>query len=1049
MAGQHKGVIQRVPVPPTPIAGTFTFPAHRTAPTVPIPVMVQHPHTAPARVEVVIGVSRRFRGTGGTLEESGRTVAIRWFDRARGGTAVLIPAGGLPLTPAQLNSGFHLFAESNVPSDSVGDYVLTLVLAGGPDPLAVPPANVGITAVRLTLDVFPPGPNRGPGVPLPLPEPPPAAPAPGTATDKWFLGRTVNVQDAVLSQARARITVRQVDPSDFAGNLSIRQRTLAGTTLGRDSARAGLMDDDNAPPLPGLPPPLNVTHPNPFVFPVPSILGRDFFVEGRGLSGARRDIAFQLGLEGGEPDGDRIAFTVGVGCSIAIGNALRAVLVKKAPANPARQAITLRTAVAFTGTGSFDVTAGNVPTRVQFFAAAGGVALPLPIVAPGAQLSSPAGFRLFVEGVAPSGGVDQIELSLTLAGGANPAGLPASAKMTAVEVTLDVCASRPQAGGLPPVMSLADKTATGRFVQVATQSLGHERAKLIARAPSPNLACEMVLNALGVGPLVRLFNQEVPADGQVQVPLPDRFLSGLAVGGGVETFAEGTGPSAALRDTGFQLGIVGVDPDGDRVPMTSLEFAATDDDTAAAVALRAVRFGLWDQGYNAAGDVLANFIDNDRRRFHLQVRGGLTAATLQATWRTLRADRVTADDAPASESLTLSRTANGRLVSRGLMLVGDDTDAAQTTPSGLVPPLGIEPRARGLSDHRLRKSRIDGFVQATIQPAAGQFHRLLLPVFDRAVPFDTTSATAVAAGVAVVTPAAMQGTATTGARWRIEVGSELTIDIGANEERVTVTAVAAATFTAAFARAHGGAPYRVAGTTDERRRLRVRVVRYLNAADPTYVPPLVGDIDAQFDHANLRWLQAGLQIDRSPTENRQIPAAALDAGKFPANPVNSPQELAAYSDLIGGSPDGGVTVVFVDMSGANAITSIQNVPNIATQAGPVPFGDRMFIFIAGRLDPLDETLAHEFSHALYNRSDAAQLNRFFTLNTNAPTGFGIPLPDVRIYRRMHTQHGNPNLDPNNDCSFNWFRRPRVTKNPAAAGLAAPTNTTGSNATEDF
>ena len=51
--------------------------------------------------------------------------------------------------------------------------------------------------------------------------------------------------------------------------------------------------------------------------------------------------------------------------------------------------------------------------------------------------------------------------------------------------------------------------------------------------------------------------------------------------------------------------------------------------------------------------------------------------------------------------------------------------------------------------------------------------------------------------------------------------------------------------------------------------------------------------------------------------------------------------------------------------------------------------------------------------------------------------------------RMHTQHGNPNLDPNNDCSFNWFRRPRVTKNPAAVGLAAPTNTTGSNATEDF
>src|SRR6266545_5985720 len=328
------GVIQRVPVAPSPIAGTFTFPANRAAPTVPIPVMVRHLHTAPARVEVVVGVSRRFRGTGGTLDESGKTAAIRWFDRATGGTAIVLPPAGLQLTAAQLNRGFHLFAESNVPSDSVGDYVLTLTLAGGPDPLATPPASVGITAVRLTIDVFPPGPAFGTGVPAPMPEPPATAPPAGTATDKWFLGRTVNVQDAALAQARARIRVRQVEPSSFAGRLSIRQRALSGTTLGRDIARAALLDDDLEPP-PGLPPPAvpAPANPNPFAFPPPSNLGRDFFVEGRALSAARRDVAFQLGLEGGEPDGHRVAFTIGVGCSIAIDNALRAVLVKKAPAN--------------------------------------------------------------------------------------------------------------------------------------------------------------------------------------------------------------------------------------------------------------------------------------------------------------------------------------------------------------------------------------------------------------------------------------------------------------------------------------------------------------------------------------------------------------------------------------------------------------------------------------------------------------------------------------------------------------------------------------------
>ncbi|HXU33440.1 MAG TPA: hypothetical protein VN851_22965, partial [Thermoanaerobaculia bacterium] len=235
MGEKQKGVVQRVPALPSPIAGTFTFPGNRAAPDVPLPVMVRRPHTNPARVEVKIGVSRRFRGTGGTLEESGHTVAFRWFEKAVGGPAVVIPPAGLPLTAAQLNRGFHLFAESNVPSDSVGDYVLTLALAGGPDPLATPPASVALTAVRLTLDVFPPGPTVGPGAPGPMPEPPAVAPPAGTATDKWFLGRTVNVQDAPLSEARAHLHVAQVEPSGFTGNLSLRQKSLSGVTLGKDT----------------------------------------------------------------------------------------------------------------------------------------------------------------------------------------------------------------------------------------------------------------------------------------------------------------------------------------------------------------------------------------------------------------------------------------------------------------------------------------------------------------------------------------------------------------------------------------------------------------------------------------------------------------------------------------------------------------------------------------------------------------------------------------------------------------------------------------------
>lgn len=571
MSDPQKGVIQRVPVPPSPIAGTFTFPANRTAPTVPVPVMVKRPHTAPARVEVVVGVSRRFRGTGGTLDESGKTAAVRWFDRAVGGTAIVLPAGGLALTAAQLNRGFHMFAESNVPSDSVGDYVLTLTLAGGPDPLATPPANVGITAVRLTLDVFPPGPAFGTGVPAPMPEPPATAPAAGTATDKWFLGRTVNVQDAALAQARARIRVRQVEPSGFTGNLSLRQRSLAGTTLGRDSARAALLDDDNAPPLPGLPPPSNVAHPNPLAFAAPPIPGRDFFVEGRALSAARRDVAFQLGFEGGEPDGDRVAFTIGVGCSIEIGNTLRAVLVKKAPANPARQVVTLRTNVAFARSGSFDVTAGNAPAKIQFFAAAnGGAALALPVTAPGARLSSAAGFQLFAEGIAPSGSVDELALSLTLTDGAPPAGAPATARMTSVELTLDICAPRitPRTDPLP--LAAAIKNRPGRTVQIREADSSHQRAMLLVREPRPNLITDLVIEAVGQGGPSRLamFFDEDPATGQPPLTSPRDLSFVLLDPAGLKVFIEGTSVSTGVRDTSIRLGIPGLDPEGDRIDTT-------------------------------------------------------------------------------------------------------------------------------------------------------------------------------------------------------------------------------------------------------------------------------------------------------------------------------------------------------------------------------------------------------------------------------------------------------------------------------------------------
>ncbi len=63
-----------------------------------------------------------------------------------------------------------------------------------------------------------------------------------------------------------------------------------------------------------------------------------------------------------------------------------------------------------------------------------------------------------------------------------------------------------------------------------------------------------------------------------------------------------------------------------------------------------------------------------------------------------------------------------------------------------------------------------------------------------AYPINTSVAAAIAAGAQTVTPLSMTG---------INVGSQLTIDTGANQEVVNVTAVTATTFTATFAKPHG------------------------------------------------------------------------------------------------------------------------------------------------------------------------------------------------------------------------------------------------------
>lgn len=736
------------------------------------------------------------------------------------------------------------------------------------------------------------------------------------------------------------------------------------------------------------------------------------------------------------------------------------VVVKKSYTNPARQLVTLRTDGPFVGTGTFE----RSSDAVRFFdAAVAGNEITFndtDNVFTGAQLT--AGVQLFAEGATASASLDDVQLTLALTSTGLLIGPPATATMTSVELTLDIAISRVTPGVDPVPLSTNDKINPGRAVQVQDPSFSHERAMLIIHPPNPT-AFVGTLTLIPMDARVQVFEVEIPANGQSPLNNPHTIATADVPPGGLQLFAEGVNFSAAPRDTGFKLGIQGLENEGDRIAMTAVQVTVAALDVVNAPALSFVRFGLWDNGYDATGEIkndtaeANNFIGLDKRKFHFRVRDAAAAGSLSVNWKTLKNDRVTDDDAPASQLLTLPETAAGSevFVSRAVMLVTDETDLNFATNSGLVAPFDTGDRNPGQSNHRTRRAAIDGFLRIEYVPQAGVKLVLTLPVFDRAVPFDTTSATNVAIGPQVVTPAAMSGRATTGARWAIKAGSQLTIDTGANLEEVLVTAVTPTTFTADFTRAHDGtaAPFKIAGHADERRRVTLRVVRYNNPADPTYLSATDQNISDQFEHANRRWNQAGLQVDRLATDDRQIPAGALSGnGRFPFAHPDGAQEQAVLADLLPITPDNTLTVVFVHVDPADGFNAYAAI--LPTSPVPLPVGgtatmdDRYFIFVNSRLNADFETLAHELHHVLFNRFDGDPTVRFFTFNTNAPSA---PLPDVRKYRRIQTLHfGDVDNDPNNDNTFNWHRRERTARFPVSGDVnPAATNTTGNLFTTDF
>jgi len=227
---------------------------------------------------------------------------------------------------------------------------------------------------------------------------------------------------------------------------------------------------------------------------------------------------------------------------------------------------------------------------------------------------------------------------------------------------------------------------------------------------------------------------------------------------------------------------------------------------------------------------------------------------------------------------------------------------------------------------------------------------------------------------------------------------------------------------------------------DERRRLPARVINYGSAATAAYM-------DGQFNEANRIWNAVGLQIDPGAPTNRAVPAAATNAAGQYSGSLDNPQEVAALADLVPITPDDTLTVVFVNMTGSNAYTTVARRVNSA-------LGSRFFVFINLGLPLSGTTLGHELHHLIFNRFDTPVADQFISFNTTPTASIGttrgIAIPDVRIRRRIQQQNNpTPNQDFCADNITNWYRRTRLTRDPPLASLAAADDTTGNTLVRPF
>ena len=248
-----------------------------------------------------------------------------------------------------------------------------------------------------------------------------------------------------------------------------------------------------------------------------------------------------------------------------IGIVVPVVLVKKPyTSKPKRQLVQLSTDSAFDGTGTFTITSGA--DKISFFnAAKGGSEINSGHVFAGSSLTRTV--SLYAQGVKPSAAENDVILQLSLTPGSKPVVGPVTDKLTSVEVTLDICQSRTTPGVDPAVV--ADKIGVGRHLRVQKGNTAHRGMLIVRKAEPHSFTGNLVLNPLNNRVTVFAEADETPAAGQAALGRHTIPNSTIDEALGTKRWAEAASLSPALRDTGFQLGVDGVDDDGDRVVITA------------------------------------------------------------------------------------------------------------------------------------------------------------------------------------------------------------------------------------------------------------------------------------------------------------------------------------------------------------------------------------------------------------------------------------------------------------------------------------------------